>query len=313
MRYTDETKEFSTVFLRDLNPDPTRNTPRPLPFDESTRQFTETSWTDWSPKIGIDYQPTDQILLYASAQRGFKSGGNNFTSTSLLTNPTFDPETVISYEAGIKSDWLDRTLRLNLAAFRMDYEGLQVRAPGGTAGLIIFRNAADAEVNGIEFDSLYAPSRNWLFSASLSLLDGTYQNYTFAASSAAGCVGGRFDAGALTCDLSGNRLQRAPEFSSSVGVTYTHALTNALDVDANVTWSHTGENYFDDRNTLGTPAYDLVDASLSFRPTGPWTLRVWGKNLTDERFYTHLNPIGAGILGYPNWPMTFGVTLQFRN
>lgn len=312
LRYSRETKTFSNVMVRDLSPDPTRGVPRQLPFDETLRQTTEKTWTDWSPKISIDYHLNDDIMIYALAQKGFKSGGNNHTAADLVGNPTFDPEKVWSYEAGIRSDLFDRRLRINITGFYMDYKSLQVRAPSLTAGVAVYRNASDAVVKGLEFEALLRPIDGLTLQGAFTLLDGTYENYDFFATSAAGCLGGAFDAAQSLCSYSGNRLQRAPKLKSTVGATYV-ADIGIGELETNLTWSHTGRNFYDDRNMLGTKAYDIVDAFVSLSVAdSPWSFRAWMKNMTDERYYAHLNPLGSAIVAHANWPRTYGLTASFR-
>lgn len=79
----------------------------------------------WTPRFAINYQATDDVLLFASATRGFKSGGWNARGTSPAELLPFDAEKAWSYEVGIKSELLDRRLRVNLAAYWLDVAGLR--------------------------------------------------------------------------------------------------------------------------------------------------------------------------------------------
>lgn len=114
----------------------------------------------WTPRFAINFTPNDDILLFASATRGFKSGGWNARGTTASQLLPFGPEKVWSYEAGMKSDWFDRRLRVNLTAYYMDVSSLQTPsalvAPNG-AITFITRNFADYRNKGIEAEVTLVP------------------------------------------------------------------------------------------------------------------------------------------------------------
>src|SRR5918995_1619679 len=116
-------------------------------FDNQT-PFEPATFTSFTPKVGLNYQLSDAVFAYASASRGFKSGGFNIGS---YQNTPFNPEKIWSYEAGVKTDLLDRRLRLNLAAFYYDYTDLQVQDVEGNNTVV--RNAATAVIQGLELET----------------------------------------------------------------------------------------------------------------------------------------------------------------
>jgi len=87
----------------------------------------EESWSSWTPKLSLEYQATPDALLYASYSEGFKSGGYDYSITTTAFLP-YGPEKVATYELGFKTEWLNRRLRVNGAAFQNDYQDLQLRA-----------------------------------------------------------------------------------------------------------------------------------------------------------------------------------------
>ena len=164
IRYTDETKRFTirdnrascndgsieVTCLADQNLIALNGTP--IPREQQIKI--------WTPRFAINYQASDNILLYASATRGFKSGGWNARGTAANELLPFDPEKVWSYEAGFKTELLDNRLRLNVNAYFLDVEDLQtpsgfVRANGSIA--FITRNFANYENKGIEVEITAAP------------------------------------------------------------------------------------------------------------------------------------------------------------
>jgi iron complex outermembrane recepter protein len=115
----------------------------------------------WTPRVALNFKPNDDMLIFASATRGFKSGGWNARGTAAGELLPFDPEKVWSYEAGIKSDLFDRRVRANITFFYQDTSALQtpsafIRANGSIA--FITQNFADYENKGIELELTFAPA-----------------------------------------------------------------------------------------------------------------------------------------------------------
>lgn len=132
------------------------------------------NWRAWKPKLGVNYEINDNLFTYGSITQGFKSGGYNGTS---VTDPKFSPEFITSYETGIKSDWLDKRLRVNANLFHYEFADLQVQSYdlANAAGVrVIIDNAASADVNGLELEMSLSPTSSWRFDVGLSYLDATF-------------------------------------------------------------------------------------------------------------------------------------------
>jgi len=310
VRLSREEKDFSNVFqvAAGQPTDPSKARPDAIAFTKA-RTSSSRDWDDVSPRFVLDYRVTDRVFAYASASRGFKSGGHNFTSD---TDPPFGPEKVWSYELGVKSEWFERRLRLNAAAYRQDYKDLQVRLPSGP-GVAFFTNASGADIRGLELEAVAQPTPLWRLEASASFMKATYEDYVSFAANAQACLGGRFDPGSLTCDLSGNDLNRAPRRSVYVAVQRTFPL-EAGEVVARASYARNSRAFYNDRNTLGNSGWERLDASLAWRsPDEQVTVELWGKNLTDDRYFTFINTVGPAFIGTPNVPATWGVTLSFKH
>ncbi|MEE4349047.1 MAG: TonB-dependent receptor [Pacificimonas sp.] len=182
IRYTDETKDFSISDNRascndgTLEPSCVSNPNLIAANGVAIPQSQNISI--WTPRFAVNYEPNADILLFASATRGFKSGGWNARGTSASELLPFDAETAWSYEAGLKTELLDRRLRVNVTAFYLDVNDLQTpsaftRANGSIA--FITRNFANYENKGleIELNAVAAPGFN-LFAA-LGYQDDEYQ------------------------------------------------------------------------------------------------------------------------------------------
>lgn len=244
------------------------NTPQKLCDSES--------WSDFTPRLVLDYAFSDDAMLYTSVSKGYKAGGFNPAAADFDADffgdavAPFDPETNLSYELGAKTEFLDGSMRLNGAVYFSDYEDLQVAS--ATIGGILISNAAEAEVKGLELDWTYAPSANLLFTANYSYIDSEYT------------------AGVLK----GNTLNYAPENSYAASVKYD------MDIgDGNLAWFamyvYQSDFFFDPGNTLEEDGYGLLNAKLTYTPGGgAWDVSVSGDNLTDEDYAAARQDIGLG-------------------
>jgi iron complex outermembrane recepter protein len=301
--------------------------------------FDSKSFKAFTPKVGIEFKPNDDTLLYATAVRGFKSGGFNIGS---YQNDAFDPEYIWSYEAGLKSDLFDRRLRLNLAAFYYDYKDLQVQDT--ERNNVLIRNAASAKIKGIELEGAASLSDSFQVDFSAAYLDAKFSRYIAADPkynnylavlgitnpNAAACPAGTPDrllpnnpTCAFVQDLSGARLPKAPEWKLSIGAEY------KIDLAASGSFSLRGDyawqdkiffSAFQDRLPVArAPALAVMeqgsDGWLKGRVTyrsadDRWSLAAFVDNATDRRVITNAiftgDIVGARVAGNLAPPRTFG-------
>src|SRR5262245_10934649 len=152
----------------------------------------------WTPKFGIEMTLPRRTMVYASATKGFKSGGFNWSSP--VPGRGYAPEWAWSYEAGLKTELMGGRARVNVAAFHMDYTNLQVQTPIGI-GVFDIRNAAAATIRGLELEGNARIGRGLNAGGHVAWLDATYDRYI--------AVG----IGNVTGDVAGNHLNNAPEWS----------------------------------------------------------------------------------------------------
>jgi iron complex outermembrane receptor protein len=182
IRYTDETKSFT---IRDNRPSCNDGTLEATCLSDANLRapsglIIPQSQTAniWTPRFAASWRPNEDILLFASATKGFKSGGWNARGTAPGQFLPFGPEQVWSYELGIKSDWFDRRLRVNLTAFHMDVQDLQTPsalvAPNGTITFLT-RNFADYRNRGFEAEVTAMPVEGLTLFANLGYQDDRYQ------------------------------------------------------------------------------------------------------------------------------------------
>ncbi len=162
-----------------------------------------TTFRAFTPKLGIDFKPTDDVLLYASVQRGFKSGGYNIGSSQ---RDPFEPEKIWSYEIGVKSELIDRALLLNASAFWYDYTNLQAQDSVGNQPII--RNVGKARVRGFEVETVARPTDFLRLEGALTHVDARFTEGQLTEPLRPAPLSQ--DPGSLLRYLDGLRLPRAP-------------------------------------------------------------------------------------------------------
>jgi len=268
------------------------------------------SWDAITPRFVAQYKFNDDVMVYGSFSRGFKSGG--FPLNIFDTNPqaAFKPEYANNYELGIKSRFWDRRLQANIALFQLDFTDLQVLSQS-PEGQIFAANAGKARTKGVEVDLNARVTDGLNLYANYSYLDAEFRSLVIEG-----------------VDRSGNRPRATPKHSLNAGGSYTLNLGDAgtLTMRANVLHrSRYFLNVSNDPNLIAK-IDGVVNAGIEYgSPGGHWELSLWVKNLTDERFFvqkadrgTFIQPIGirfAGLRTYTgryNEPRTFGATVRWN-
>ena len=259
----------------------------------------EDSWKAWTPKFRFEYRPVPGTLLYASATRGFKSGGFNLMNTG----ETFQPEKIWSYEVGLKADWLDNRLRTNAAVFYYDYKDLQVNQFSGVTNLIT--NAASSAIKGVEVEFSGKPVQAVQTDLSIAYLDARYRQYLTENANLIGTP---------EVDLSGNRLPKAPRITVTAGTEVSAPLAEAGKLTGRLEIHYQSQVYFDQFNTpqLTQGGYALLNGRLSFAPKSPhWDVAVFGRNLTNKAYRQSMVRVDNvfGTEAFYGAPRTYGVEL----
>ncbi|SFS09629.1 TonB-dependent receptor [Sphingomonas jatrophae] len=181
------------------------------------------SWSKFTPKAVLDYRPNDNLMIYGSWSRGYRSGGfSGRGQTPFSATTPYDPETVDAYEVGFKSELFDRKLALNVAAFYTDYKDIQqsstLTTAGGVGNETIVVNAAGAKIKGIEADITARPVDNLTIRASVGYTDSNFKGFVIDQP-----VGNQVNPaanGVRRFDLSAVNLIYAPKLTSSINAEY---------------------------------------------------------------------------------------------
>jgi iron complex outermembrane receptor protein len=272
------------------------------------------SWSQFTPRVAIEFRPQQDLLVYGSFAQGFKSGGFNGRGNSEDTIGPYDPETVNSFELGMKGDFLDRRLRLNLAAFYSDYQNKQeeiIRTnPETGATITIVDNAAAVDIWGIEAEWAAIVARGLTLSGTVGYLNAQYGDFEFAGVDVTDFV----------------RVRNAPRWQFTLNGAYETQLTDKIGFDALIAYRWTDDYtpvlgpsfgnvpeplWNDPRGDI--EAFGILDmsAGIAFPLGGAEAeVRVFGKNVTNTLFYNTFVPVAtlwasSGV----SQPRTFGVQL----
>lgn len=309
-RYTDEDKR-ADVLNRGYT-DATYTVPTAVVADfDKTINFKNTS-----PKISLDYQVTPDIMVYGLATRGFKSGGYNIraqaTAVPRSAEP-FDDEVVDSFEIGSKMAFLDQTVFLNLSAFHNQYEDIQLSVftafdsnGDGTNDAFFgdFTNAGSGTVNGLEVEYQWLPTQNWLISGNLAWLDAKYDDFVYRGENIA----------------DEQEFTNAPEFSGALNVEYRTDLANAGNLSARVGYSYqddvvaTTEIIRTGALPITQDAYGLLNAGVTWRSGGPWSVSLQGSNLADKEYRTtgyNINAALSVLTGFYGPPRQYSLSVRY--
>lgn len=287
LRYSEEQKHFENVY--------TPTTGQGFTLDETA------DWKDWSPKVTLDYTLAEGVMVYADASKGFKSGGFNMTAS----DAQFDPEKVWAYELGAKLDWLNQTVRTNLAVFYYNYTDLQV-SDFTQPGVLSISNAAAATNQGLEIENEWLPNDAWALELNYAYLDATYDDY----------IAPLVISNVTTyIDVSGHPLNASPRHKLSPAARYT------LDSNLGI-WSFRAEYAWQDKqyftafqqDVSSQGAYGLINAQVQLTaPDTSWEVQAFGNNLADKDYSTSSREFPpTGVTRDINPPRTFGTRLTYH-
>ena len=236
----------------------------------------EQDWNAVTPRAVLSYQPNDSVTVYGSVARGFKSGGFPGRAFAGSEFKPFDPETVWTFETGIKGRDSDNRFTYSAAYFSNDYNDLQLNGFGQdpvTGQFVsLFTNAASAKIQGLEGVASYRPNDRLSIDASVGYLNAEYEEFETLVN------------GVLT-DVSTRRLPNAPEWTGFLGVTYSDQLTPGIAGTFHVDVAYKGDhaNESSDSPNLAVAAATYLNAFVSIAASDQsWEVRVGGTNLTDK-------------------------------
>jgi iron complex outermembrane receptor protein len=244
------------------------------------------SWSELTPKIALEYRFTPAIMTYASASKGYRSGGFN----GLATDPqyySYDAETLWSYEIGIKNAFLNNRLILNGSVYYMDITDMQVTE--AVAPVVSYlTNAAEATAKGVELEMTARVFDGLSLMAGFGYSDVEFDSFKDAMG-----------------DYKGNKNPYAPEYTFNIGAQYRHY--SGFYVRADLIGY--GKMYFDKANEYSRDAYEIVNAKIGYE-TEDFDIYLYAKNLFDKEY----DSVGyySGFYTIYSDPREIGLQLVYR-
>ncbi|MDC1314150.1 TonB-dependent receptor [Pseudomonadales bacterium] len=291
----------------------------------------EKSWSETIITASASYRISDQSLAYASYSEGFRSGGFSIRNASGPDRAGYDPETADQFEIGVKNDFLDNRLRVNLAYYVLNREGAQFSSiitlpPGSIPGTTTYiNNGGESESKGVEIEGQWFMNDNLRLIFNYGTIDVENSAFTLACELVDGCVTavvGELDPSGTLRNLGGGSDSRQPEDSLSISLAFDQEMGGGL-FGANVGYKTVGDFLLvntgggaDQRLYEG--GYSQIDAriSYSFETSGgdQWSITAFGKNLTDEAFKEHALFLGGPTTGFQGWgaPRTYALELVWN-
>ncbi len=289
----------------------------------------------FTPRISVNYEPTDYLTVYGSYSQGIKAGGfdpraRQDLDPTGLSRTGFAPEVVDSYEVGVKGSFFEGVLDLNTAVFLADYKDQQITVQQGADSnndgvndtfISSVFNAGKSQYSGVELEGvLYAADNLW-FNGVLGYIDAEIEEIISGGAN----IANRFV------------TQNTPEWTGRLGMNYVYDFASGADLNFNVSASYRDEYYlFNVANPgfapgvnpvfpqggppLDPDAYTLLDMSLVYTsPTGSWKAGLYGRNLTEEEYktgaYNFVTPSQLGAdSAYSSFygaPRTFTASIEF--
>ncbi|WP_340268699.1 TonB-dependent receptor [Sphingobium mellinum] len=277
---------------------------------------TDQKFTSWTPKVGGQFDVTKGVMVYGTWQEGVKAGG---VALGTCAN-AFKPETIKGYEVGLKTQFLDNKVRLNVAGYWYDYGNLQVQQTLGTAGGFAVTNAAAAKIKGVEGNLDAAITDRLRLNIAGMVQSAKYTNFI-------NCDEAAFLGACSALDprsqndptrqeqLAGNWLNRAAPWSVNVGLQYTFDVAGGqLKLRGESYWS--GRLHFSEFNgRITQPPYSLQNAFLTYTPEGDkFEIRLYAKNIGNKDYFAHetYNSFPAQEQAFWGDPRTYGAELSYR-
>ena len=325
LRWTDEEKTQDYDFFIDNRANvfnlagfppasiPTLSRRNPFLPPTTPTRYTK-SWSQVTPKLGLEWKPSTELLYYVSFSRGFKSGGFNGRPNPVDADGpgpqppgfqpvlAYDPEKIDTVELGAKTQFVDNRVRLNAALFQSKYKGIQLLGLGAS-GFFETINAAESRIRGAELELTARPVPAFELQIGLGYTKNDYQ---------------KLNPGTILTGINfGMQLPLTPKWNGSFGGEYKWSLAQAS-VSLRADYSFRSELFFEASNGSGNRqgGYGLFNARATYvSGDGKWSLSAYGLNLANKFYYTNAQDV-VGVLGVSfasvSAPREFGIEARYK-
>ncbi len=255
------------------------------------------NFNEFTPRLLLQYQATDNVMIFGGVSRGFQAGGFQTLcfGNQGCNQVIYDPQTVVSWEGGFKSDLFDDKLRLNLTGFYAQYSDLQQTAIDTASGSFPVQNVGGVDVTGLELEAIYAPTENLSFWTVMGFADEEFDSSTQS-------------------QLPGTtRLPGLPRRTVRLGVDYRLPVVAGWDLVTGVNLDYASDYFATINNVLSIKQYTRYNGRIGFdQPDGNWSVILSGTNLDDsEDLFSGIAGNGTNIRT-PQPPREYMLNINYR-
>ncbi len=261
-------------------------------------------------RVGLDWLPNEQWLVFGHVSTGFKSGGYNMFSALVVDQfEPYDEEALTAFEIGFKGKILADRLMLTGAAFHYDYEDKQVSTfipdqLGIFPGLVGIQNIPESRIRGVELGADWLISSGFSLAANVSFLDSEILEYDAA-----------FDVfNQQMFDAAGKDLPNAPELSYQLMGTWERPVLTEMLFRVSLAYSWQDETYsqVSDIEPFRVPEFGLLDGRITLGAVDDrWSVSLWGRNLADEGYWYSNALAQDNVVRYTGMPRTYGLAFNY--
>ena len=271
--------------------------PSPELYTTTADTLGRTNFNALSPKFSLDYQINNYSLWYGSYSKGFRAGGLSPLSSDPSQPPLLGylPEYSNNFETGIKNNWLNNKLILNLALFYTKVTDAQVPNLILPDAITITKNTGQLSSKGVEAELMLIPTKGLLLQYSFGATSASYDKLEIASQGA-------------SVNLAGKRPIFTPSSTSLLAAQYSYPVSSELQIMLRAEWKNIGTTYFDLANSIEQTPYHLLNAKLGmeYKKTA---LSFWAKNLAGTKYISYGYDFGAVHLGDP---AIFGTSFSYK-
>jgi iron complex outermembrane recepter protein len=255
------------------------------------------SFNQAQPKATLTYRPTPDLTFFTSYGVGFRSGQFNQSGTAIAAGlpgvyDIMNAEKAKTFEAGFKSEWLDRRLVVNASAYTTNDRNPAYLVFIGSIGAQVLVNIDRVRLQGFEIDTSFTVLPGLTLFANGGYTDSKVREYT------------------PNPAVRGNRAPLVPEYNADIGAQYRGAISGALTGFARADVQMTGKEYWDVDNSTPRNEFALLNGQIGLESSNKaWTVTIYGKNLTNKKYNANYVQGGFSI---PAQPRTFGAELRFN-
>lgn len=270
---------------------------------------TKLSEDNVSWRVGIDFKPNSDTLLYANVSRGYKIGAFPLIPASSITqyNPVTQ-ESLTAYEAGFKLSLADRKVQLNGAVFHYDYRDKQtlgsvILTPNIFGPLNLLVNIPKSKVTGFELQAIVRPTAGLTLNGGVTYVDSEIGDFT------------NFDPFGAVKNFKGEAFPNTPKWQWTLAADYDFPISEGLNafVGANLNGRSSANAALGQNAILRVDGYTLLDLRAGFGSADDrWKVSVWGRNVTDKYYWTNAYKIADTSARFAGMPATYGVTFSVR-